>query len=289
MITGCVSNPLFQLACMNWVYTLANMKKSILYDNQYWISYTENGDKNGPPILIDHGLIASVDNADLFHSLIQAGAHLISIARPGYGESSPYVLRAIGDWADLVSAVINELQLSQFDILGVSSGAPYSYAVGYKFPEQLRNIYIFSGIPALYDQEVQSCWPFPITKDASIEEMELLTHDLFFSNLSVKDLERNDIKDSMKNHGFGIAQDLILRSNDWGFDLSEIHQNVYMQHSRGDPNIPLITAQLTAKMLPHHELTIKESDEHFSPRALDEFIKLFIVRNLESEKRISFR
>jgi hypothetical protein len=169
----------------------------------------------------------------------------------------------------------------------MSSGAPYSYSVGYKFPDKVRNIYIFSGIPALYDEEIQSHWPFPITKDASIEQMESVAHDLFFSNLSTEDRRKNDIHDSMQNHCFGIAQDLILRSSDWGFRLSDVQPKVYMQHSKGDSNVPFITAQLTAPMLPHCEFIIKESDEHFSLQALDEFIKTVMLTNLERKTRIS--
>jgi hypothetical protein len=116
--------------------------------------------------------------------------------------------------------------------------------------------------------------------------MEALAHDLFFSNVSGEDLESSDVKDSMSNNCFGIALDLILRCSDWGFKLSEIKPNIYMQHSRGDSNIPMITAQLTANMLPHCELRIKETDEHFSPPALDEFIETVILRNFENEKRI---
>lgn len=265
------------------VYTHGDMKQSILYNRQYRISYTDHGDKNGFPILIHHGLIASIDDYDLFNRLIRSGAHLISIARPGYGESSPYVLSNIGEWAALACAVTDELKLPQFDVLGMSSGAPYSYAVGYRFPHKVRNIYIYSGVPALYDSEIQSHWPFPIAKNTDMEQMEALAHDLFFSNLAEEDLERSDIKDSMSNNCFGIAQDLILRSSDWGFKLSDLKPNVYMQHSRGDSNIPVITAQLTANMLPSCGLRIEESDEHFSLQALDEFIQTVILRNFESE------
>lgn len=274
---------------MNQVYTHGDMKQSILYNHQYRISYTDYGDKNAFPILIHHGLIAGIEDYDLFSRLIRCGARLLSIARPGYGESSPYLLSNIAAWADLVSTVMDELKLPQFDVLGMSSGAPYSYAVGHRFPHEVRNIYIFSGMPALYDREVQSHWPFPITKNAGIEQMEALAHDLFFSNLSGEDLESSDIKDSMSNNCFGVALDLILRSSDWGFKLSEVKPNVYMQHSRGDSNIPMITAQLTASMLSRCELRIKESDEHFSPQELDEFIETVILRNFENQKRIFYQ
>lgn len=257
------------------------MKKSVCYKGENLLSYTEYGDKQGFPILINHGLIASITNSYLFDQLTQSGARIISIARPGYGESSPYVMRDLAEWGEMVSILVDALSLSQFDVLGMSSGAPYSYALGYRFPDQVRNIYIFSGIPALYDDEVLVHWPYEVKRNATIDELKRVAHELFFSNLSTEELETNEIKDSMRNDCFGIAQDLKLRCIDWGFDLSVIRQNVYMQHSRLDPGVPFITAFLTSKRLPNCKLEIKETDEHFSKDALDDFIKNVIARNLD--------
>ena len=260
------------------------MKRSILYKNEYTISYAEYGDKNGFPILINHGLIASIGDYPLFERLIKLGAQLICIARPGYGESSPYEMYNIGEWADIVSVLVNELHLSQFDVLGMSSGAPYSYAISYGLPEEVRNIYVFSGIPALYDEEILSHWPYEVNKDASLSELQEVARGLFFSNLSKEDLEKNDITDSMRNHCFGIAQDFRLRCRDWGFRLQDIRANVYMQHSQEDESIPVITALLTSKLLPNCTLDFREQGPHFSGQALDEFIRTVIAPNFKSNK-----
>ena len=64
------------------------MKQEIKYKNGYSLSYAEYGDRNGYPILIQHGLIANIYDDHLFDRLIRSGARLICIARPGYGQSS---------------------------------------------------------------------------------------------------------------------------------------------------------------------------------------------------------
>ena len=138
------------------------MKQTLTYKNGLHLSYAEYGDKNGYPILIQHGLIASIDDYNLFDRLLQINARLICIARPGYGQSSPYVMDGFAEWADIVSPLIEELNLAQFDLLGMSSGAPYSYSIGYRFPDKVNNIYIFSGIPALYDEIVLSYCKFDL-------------------------------------------------------------------------------------------------------------------------------
>jgi pimeloyl-ACP methyl ester carboxylesterase len=256
------------------------MKQIIEYEHGKTLSYTDYGDRNGVPILIQHGLIASISDYHLFDRLIAAGRRVISIARPGYGESSPNCMNQISEWGAIISVLVDQLQLSHFDVLGLSSGAPYGYAIGYKLPRKTRDLYIFSGIPALYDDNVVEFWPYPINRHASIAELEKVAKELFFSNLTEEGLLRNDIRDSMMNNCFGVAQDLHLRSLSWGFRLTEITQTVYMEHCKSDTAVPFITAEMTAKMIPNCRLEIRESGEHFSEEALDNFIRKVILRQL---------
>ena len=258
------------------------MIQIVEYRNKNLLSYSEYGDKNGYPILVQHGLIASISDYHLFDRLIESGTHLICIARPGYGESSPYSMSNMAEWGELVSVLVNELKLPQFDILGMSSGAPYSYAIGYKLPEQVRNIFIFSGTPALFDARVLALWPYPVNKQASLIELERVAKEIFFSDVSQEDSLGNDIRDSMRNDCFGIAQDLKLRCMDWGFDLSEVKATVYMQHSKADDQVPFSTAEITAHLLPNCQLNIKESGGHFSDELLDAFIVTTMVEHYES-------
>jgi pimeloyl-ACP methyl ester carboxylesterase len=175
-----------------------NMKKSVRYKSENKISYAEYGDKSGHPILINHGLIASITDYHLFDQLIRLGARLVCVARPGYGESSPYEMQNIAEWGDIVSALIDELSIPQFDVLGMSSGAPYSYAIGYRFPDRARNIYIFSGIPALYDEQVLSHWPYEVNRNASITDLKRIAHELFFSNLSDEYFSKEPLDDFIR-------------------------------------------------------------------------------------------
>jgi len=237
------------------------------------LSYAEYGDRRGYPVLVQHGMIASISDYLLFGHLIEAGTRLISVARPGYGQSSPYTMNDMAEWGDIVAVLVGELNLSHFDVLGISSGAPYSYAIGFKLPGKVRRIFILSGTPALYDDHIQAIWPYPINRNAAIDELQTLARELFFSHLSEDDLSRNDIRDSLMNNCFGIAQDLKLRCVDWGFTLAEVREMVYMEHSRTDTEVPFIAAEMTAKLLPNCRLEIREGGEHFSGRILDDFIR----------------
>ncbi len=258
------------------------MAKIIQYKKQFSLAYTDCGEKSGFPVLVQHGLVASIDDCYLFQRLLDSGRRVICIARTGYGESSPYLMQSFAEWADIVVVLAGELGLSQFDVLGISSGAPYSYALGSQLPEKVRNIYIFSGIPALYDDKVLSHWPNPVTKNADIGEMQKLARELFFSDVTPEEMKLNDIRDSMRNDCFGVAQDLRLRGLDWGFTLAEIQAPVFMEHSQDDPGVPYITAALTAKLLPCCTLKARAGGEHFSAAALDDFIKMVMLERVRT-------
>ena len=260
------------------------MKQLFQYQNGNVLSYAEYGKKNGYPILVQHGLIASISDSHLFDTLIKAGLRVICVARPGYGDSSPFPMSQVSEWGEIVFLLVDELNLSQFDVLGISSGAPYSYAIGYTLPHKVRTIFIFRGIPALYDERVLAVWPYPVNKEASMAELEELAKELFFSNLPSNALLQNDIRDSMRHNCFGIALDFKLRCKQWGFVLSEIKEKVYMQHSRPDNFAPV---EITANLLSNCQLEIRERGEHFSSELLDAFIKTTVLQNMDKRAKSS--
>jgi pimeloyl-ACP methyl ester carboxylesterase len=256
------------------------LKQKLAYKNGLQLAYLDIGDRNGYPVLVQHGLIASIDDYDLFDRLIQRQVRLICAARPGYGESSPYLLESYAEWGDIVSHLVEELHLPRFDILGMSSGAPYGYSIGYTIPEKVGGIFIVSGMPALYDEGVLAAWPNEPVQDMAMSDLEELAHQLFFSNLTKEDLQRNDLRDSLMNHGFGVAQDLRLRFLDWGFRLSDVQGRVFMRHSKADDSVPFQTAVRTAELLPNCHLELQESGPHFSREVLESFIEEIVLPNI---------
>jgi pimeloyl-ACP methyl ester carboxylesterase len=256
------------------------LKQKLTYKNGIPLSYLDIGDTNGYPVLVQHGLIASIDDYDLFDRLLQQHIRLICMARPGYGDSSPYPLDHYAEWGSIVSQLVEELNLESFDVLGISSGAPYAYSIGYKIPEKVGSLFILSGLPALYDEEVLAEWPYGPLPDMNMADLEELAYKLFFSHLSKDDLQRNDIRDSLMNQGFGVAQDLRLRFRDWGFRLSDVHGKVYIRHSKADDSVPFLTAVRVSELLPDCRLELMESGPHFSKEVLENFIEGTMLPNM---------
>jgi pimeloyl-ACP methyl ester carboxylesterase len=254
------------------------MLKTLPCRNGLQLAYADDGPRQAFPILVQHGLVASIADQDLFAGLLQHGARLVSLARPGYGGSAPLELSNYAGWADLAGQLVAELGLARFDLLGLSSGAPYAYSIASRFPEQVRSTYIFSGMPALYDPLARSLWPFPPLTGKSLPELQALAHEWFFTGLTPDALHSNAVRDSLCNNAFGVAQDLKLRFMDWGFELAQVRSKVYMRHSRADESVPYQAAVRTAALLPDCQLELTETGPHFSEAALNDFIEGTILK-----------
>ena len=252
------------------------MVKLVQLSNGLSLSYAEYGDTVGFPILTQHGMIASISDGQLFDSLSEKGFRVICIARPGYGKTSAYSMMSIQEWGAIVKEFLDVMDIKKFDVLGISSGSSYAYSILNAIPDQIRKAYIYSGIPALYDEEIQRLWPFEITPQYSIDEFKNIARNVFFSNNADEKGLGIDEKDSMMNNCFGIAQDLKLRCSNWGFRLEDVKSTICIQHCLEDKNVPFITAEMTAKKLENSIFVVKEGNDHFSKKGLDDFINRYI-------------
>jgi len=255
------------------------MIKRFKYNGENVLAYNDLGNGNGFPILVQHGTMASIKDTGFFDNLGQI-ARIICIARPGYGESSPYVLHNLLEYGEIIAKLVKDLGISKFDVLASSAGALYGYAIAKACSDKTRNIYVYSGTPALYDSEVQIKWPFPISREITVEDSQKIAFEVFFSHFTEQEKEQDYIKDSMANNCFGEGQNLRLRFKDWGFNLSEIKVKVYMQHSKKDEVIPYLMAERTAKLLCDCEFELLEEGGHFTVEGYESFIQNTVIKNI---------
>ncbi|MBN1647855.1 MAG: alpha/beta hydrolase [Spirochaetales bacterium] len=241
------------------------------------IAVNDFGDPAGKTIVQIHGMIASIRDTHLFGKLTTNGFRVIAIARPGYGRSSAYEPRSILEWALPVQKVLDSIGVADYSVFGISSGAPYSYAMAYR-NRKIRNVYVLSGTPALYLPDVRELWPYPLDTAATIAGLKIIARDLFFGNNYVPDEQAADMYDSYQNDCFGIALDLYLRARDWGFILEDIESSCFLGHSRDDGSVPFACAEKTAARLKNGKLYARGGD-HFSGEILDRFIEEVILNN----------
>ncbi len=60
--------------------------------------------------------------------LVRQGVRLISVERPGLGNSDPAPVRTLNDWVTDVRHLASALELTDFRIVGFSQGAPFALA-----------------------------------------------------------------------------------------------------------------------------------------------------------------
>lgn len=237
------------------------------------LEYSLDGATGGTPLLLHHGLMGSAGLAAQWAELAaNAGVQVLTVARPGYGRSTPTTMNAIADWADIVSPLLAEVGWQTFDVAGVSSGAPYTYALAARLGDRVRRVGICSGLPHVADPKIMACYPesdqeafarYARSTDEQVAAEIGGYLRAFAEQLPPGHRWLSTIGASLANEGAGIAREVRLQQLDWGFDFATIRQPVRLWHAREDDEVPFAGAELTAAKLPHATLRIQLEPQHF--------------------------
>ncbi|KAJ0424533.1 hypothetical protein BJY00DRAFT_243609 [Aspergillus carlsbadensis] len=105
------------------------------------IAFSEVGDPKGHVVLCCLGMGLTRYLMAFYDELARSlGLRLVTLDRPGVGESGPYVTD-VGtplSWPDDVAIVCNHLKVTKFSILAHSAGAIYALATALRIPQHIR-------------------------------------------------------------------------------------------------------------------------------------------------------
>ena len=243
-------------------------------DGQAW-GYGLTGREGGQFAIMHHGLMGDRHINDAWCRLIDdAGFRLLSIERPGYGETYPRSMRQIADWPHLIAPLLDTLGVPErFDAVGVSAGAPYAYALAAAFPQRVRRVAILSGVPFVNDPEVLACYE-PAHRETyasyAVQTDDELRRAFTAWCLELQSRPRDElgIADSLAAIlGYdcaGPAREAKLQATDWGFTHASIRCPVHVWHSRGDDVIPFAAAERSARCMGRAKFHIERASSHFS-------------------------
>lgn len=273
-----------------------SLHQSITLSDGRVLAYADIGHEDDFPVFYFHGFPGSRVEAGFSREVApQVGARVISVERPGYGQSSFHEKRTISDWPGDVIALADALGIEKFSILGVSAGGVYALACASHIPERLLNVGI-------------ACTPAPVEATAIRREMDWvsrigfhLAHDhsmlgdfilgrllgllvkyrteLFLKliSLSAAAADRDALNDRQFRDAVSVSlreayraghkgpfYDLHLVSCTWDFDLQQIQRPVHLWHGKADTVVPVAMGKYLAEQLADCQTYLVDDEGHFS-------------------------
>jgi len=155
-------------------------QKSVQMKHTYFrerkVFYSVEG--KGTPVVLLHGFCEDQSIwQDFLADLTDSECRVVTIDLPGFGNSEPLAAPEIADYALAVHAVVTELGLPPFVLIGHSMGGYTALAFAEKFPEMLIGIGLFHSHPYADSTEKIEA------RHRQIEFIEKQGHELFVKQL----------------------------------------------------------------------------------------------------------
>ncbi len=244
--------------------------------NDSKLVYNIVGDLEGFPVFLNYGLIGNTDVSKEFESILRKeNLRLIVLERPGYGDSDFIYMEKYTDWNDIVEAFLNDLSIEHFAVIGISAGAPYTYAMAHHFSQRLTGgVYILSGVPFILDKEVldkytvknrafyEKVWDYSQMQIQQEMCSIIKKYDNFFLNLILPKSFKSEIKNSLSQECVGVGQSVRLQMRDWGFDLYNLETPITLWHSNKDKEVSLEAVETMVSKMKNTTLYIKGKEHN---------------------------
>jgi pimeloyl-ACP methyl ester carboxylesterase len=259
------------------------------------LAYDEAGDPAGRPVLFFHGLAASRRVRHPDDGIAAAlGVRLLTIDRPGIGDSDPLPRRRLLDWPADVATFASELGLDRFAVAGWSAGGPHALACGALLGTRVTRVGLLSSAPPFHGphsrtyldpgwrrvrflaghaprllrrfferqaQRVRSD-PERVLED-SMRDMPAPDRALL-EQPPVRAVVLQSTVEAFAQGGAGVASDAIAVARPWGFGLEEVETEVVLWHGEADATWPPAAGRHLASRLPRCEATFLPDQGHLA-------------------------
>jgi pimeloyl-ACP methyl ester carboxylesterase len=266
------------------------------------LAWDEHGDPDGPAVVFMHGAPACrVGWPGLPQAAAEVGVRLIVPDRPGCGRSTFDPDRRLLDWPADISALADELGLDRFAVVGESGGGPYALACAATGDPRLTRAVSVVGIGPLDTPEAiaglgdinRGIFELAATgPEAAIPLIEAMTAPpvdqpadadgdagadpmaAILERLAPEDraaladhpdlLQASNLVETTALGPEGVAYDLWLFTQPWGFDPALISVPVDLYAGDHDRNVPLRHAVDLAAVIPTSTLTVWPASGHLA-------------------------
>jgi pimeloyl-ACP methyl ester carboxylesterase len=255
------------------------------------LAVSEFGDPAGYPILWCHGGLSSRTDIELAgDGIAELGIRLVTVDRPGIGESTRQKGRRVTDWPVDVAAVADAFGIDRFAVSGWSAGGPFALACAAALPDRVVAVATIGGMAPIRSRAdrrelglaldrlfipMSRRAPWLVegvlqvvrrSKPARIKQRMLKTlpepDQVILSPLS-PDAAVGATLSALRHGTGGTVDDYRAFGGDWGFDLQ--HVNVPMRCWQGDRDtlLPMAHAQRLVASLRHGDLRVVPDAGHF--------------------------
>lgn len=280
------------------------------------LGYAEYGHPEGDAVLWFHGTpgarlqvppeVAPEGHARRFR--------VITVERPGNGESSPHLYRRVVDFAADIDAFADQLALDRFALVGLSGGGPYVLACAHELPHRVSAAAVLGGIGPVQGDD--AC-PSYTSLMRFLEPMMLTVRrplaDLFsnalgmlrpvadqalwvymnfgpppdrpvFQRPDMVEMFKTDILNGLDGGFRGPVYDLALFCRHWGFSLRDIEVPVRFWQGDADIIVPSNHGPHQASLVKDGEVFMRPGEGHFAgftaiDHVLDELEQLWPDRS----------
>jgi pimeloyl-ACP methyl ester carboxylesterase len=241
----------------------------------------ELGDPSGPPVLYFHGYPGSRLEARVAAAAAgRLGLRLLSVDRPGFGQSTFQPGRHIRDWAADIHALADQLGLRRFSIVGVSGGGPYALACAASLSHGLAQVALVcplapldvaGGKAGMLAQDrmllALAAYAPPLARGVVHGLAHWMRQDAdryvkfmmagmvspdrdLFADPDYRALVLASTAEALRQGGRGAAWELTLIARQWDFGLQDVRMPVSLWQGLADQILPAAMARRLAAALP---------------------------------------
>lgn len=259
------------------------------------LGYAEFGPASGKPLLWFHGTPGARRQIapkarELAH---ERGVRIVSVERPGVGESTPHVYRAVVDFARDVERLCETLGIERFGVAGLSGGGPYALACAHALRQRVVAAVVLGGVAPAVGPEAapggasrmirafapllhRARHPVGGALRSMIRLLEPLADQavaLFarqmprgdqrlFEDAAMRRMFQEDLILGARRNFQAIPLDVALFARDWGFALANLDVPVHLWYGDSDSIVPPQHGEHLARLIPGARLVIRPDEGH---------------------------
>jgi pimeloyl-ACP methyl ester carboxylesterase len=216
---------------------------------------------------------------------------VITVERPGFGNSTAQRGRTIIDWPADLAALADHLQLARFQLAGFSGAGPFLYACAWALPDRIERALAIGCAGPLHAGDARGEMAplrraFLALLQASPEAAARAVGTLyaiggahwFFRAMTaglapvdrealrrpgVWERQLAGIKEALRPGMAGFLQEIALLAGPWGFPLEAIRVPVEIWHGTADASTPRAMAEHAASLLRDARFHVLAGAGHF--------------------------